>query len=279
MADREDFLTEDSDVPGQKFCLLSFLSPEKVLANKDMFLFENFLKTFEVSFRVKTFETFLMTTIKAVNDGLNVEADKAEEKDLSGVAQTLRDSRVRMDTIMDGLQNYFKEKQADLKASTLKEMYDDFLFTNRVKLEDEFFTKNEFRTTVRGVKVRGSYNSKEEAVARSKKLQRQDPLHNIYVADVGKWLPWDPEPSDISEQEYAEEKLNTLMKNYKENEEARDMFERENRAKASASSKKKVVGITREDSSEGAPEEYHSMFGSSGHADLAMARKMENSVE
>jgi hypothetical protein len=155
-------------------------------------------------------------------------------------------------------------------------MYDDFLFSNRVKLEDEFFTKNEFRTTVRGVKVRGSYNSKEEAVARSKKLQRQDPLHNIYVADVGKWLPWDPEPSDISEQEYAEEKLNTLMKNYKENEEARDMFERENRAKATASSKKKVVGITREDS---APEEYHSMFGAEGHADLAMARKMENSVE
>jgi hypothetical protein len=283
MEDREDFLTEDSDVPGQKFCLLSFLSPEKVLANKDMFLFEKFLTNFELSFRVKTFETFLMSTIKEVNDKLNAESDKADEKDLSGAAQVLRDSRVRVDTIMDGLQTYFKNAQADLKASTLKTAYDDFLFTNRTKLEDEFFSKNDFRTTVRGVKVRGSYNSKEEAVARSKKLQRMDPLHNIYVADVGKWLPWDPEPSEISEQEYAEDKLNTLMKKYKENEEARDMFERENRAKANGNqgSKKKVVGITREDSEapEGASEEYHSMFGTSGHADLAMARKMENSVE
>jgi hypothetical protein len=277
MEDREDFLTEDSDVPGQKFCLLSFLSPEKVLANKDMFLFEKFLANFELSFRVKNFETFLMSTVKEVNDKLNAESDKADEKDLSGAAQVLRDSRVRVDTIMDGLQNYFKTAQADLNVSKLKEAYDDFLFTNRTKLEDEFFTKNDFRTTVRGVKVRGSYNSKEEAVARSKKLQRMDPLHNIYVADVGKWLPWDPEPSEVSEQEYAEEKLNTLMKKYKENEEARDMFERENRAKASQGSKKKVVGITREDSE--APEEYHSMFGTSGHADLAMARKMENSVE
>lgn len=280
MEDREDFLTEDSDVPGQKFCLLSFLSPERVLANKDMFLFEKFLTNFELSFRVKTFETFLMSTVKEVNDKLNAEADKADEKDLSGAAQVLRDSRVRVDTIMDGLQTYFKGAQADLKVSKLKEAYDDFLFTNRTKLEDEFFTKNDFRTTVRGIKVRGSYNSKEEAVARSKKLQRMDPLHNIYVADVGKWLPWDPEPSEISEQEYAEEKLNTLMKKYKENEEARDMFERENRSKATQGSKKKVVGITREDSADGqASEEYHSMFGTSGPADLAMARKMENSVE
>ena len=41
---------------------------------------------------------------------------------------------------------------------------------------------------------------------------------------VGKWLPWDPEPSQVGEQEYAEEKLNSLMKNYKENEEAKDLF-------------------------------------------------------
>ena len=33
----DDFLTEDPDVPGQKFCLLSFLSPENVLKNKLFF--------------------------------------------------------------------------------------------------------------------------------------------------------------------------------------------------------------------------------------------------
>ena len=61
--EREDFLTEDADVPGQKFCLLSFLSPEKVLANKDLFFFEKFLNSFELSFRVKTFETYLMSQV------------------------------------------------------------------------------------------------------------------------------------------------------------------------------------------------------------------------
>jgi hypothetical protein len=31
---KEDFLDEDNEIPGQRFCLLSFLSPEKVLEKK-----------------------------------------------------------------------------------------------------------------------------------------------------------------------------------------------------------------------------------------------------
>jgi len=271
--EREDFLMEDADVPGQKFCLLSFLSPEKVLANKDNFFFEKFLKSFELSFRVKTFETYLMNTVKGVNDKLNAEADAADAKDLSGAAQTLRDARVRVDTVMDSLQKYFKEKQSDLTQTKLKELYDDFMFANKEKLEEEFFTLNEFRTSVRGLKVRGSYNSKEEAVARSKKLQRADPIHNIFVAEVGKWLPWDPAPADVPEQEYAEEQLNTLMKKYKENEEARELFERENRE----ASKKKTVELKSTENAvtdASGTADYHSMFGADGPADLAIARKM-----
>ena len=289
--EREDHLTEDVPIPGQNFCLLSFLSPEKVLAKKDTYFFEKFVANFEFNFRINSFEKFLMTTLKSINDKLNVEADAAENKDLSGVAQTIRDSRIRMDTIMDTLKTYTKASQDDLKVSKLKEMYDDFVHSNRAVLENEFYTINEFRTTVRGLKIRGAYTSKEEAVARSKKLQRLDPIHNIFVAEVGKWLPWDPEPSQVGEQEYAEEKLNTLMKNYKENEEAKDLFERENRSKMMNAGKKNkaTVGITREDGKadevtaadtatigESKSEEYNSIFIDSGPPDLAIARKMEN---
>ena len=63
--DREDFLTEDADIPGQKFCLLSFLSPEKVLAKKEHHFFEKFLKTFEFNFRTTSYEKFLMEKVKA----------------------------------------------------------------------------------------------------------------------------------------------------------------------------------------------------------------------
>jgi hypothetical protein len=279
--EREDFLTEDVEIPGQKFCLLSFLSPEKLLANKDVFFFSKFLDTFEYTQRVTSFESFLMTTVKSVNDHINAEADKAENMDLSGVAQTLRASRVHMDGVMDKFQMYVKEKQSELKETKIKELYDDFLFTNKEKLEETFYIQNEFRTSVRGLKIRGVYASNEEAVARSKKLQRNDTLHNIFVGEVGKWLPWDPAPSEVADQEYAEEKLNTLMKKYKENEDAREQYEREKRSNMQGSSKprmgpKESVNTIEGASTDVSGESYSSMFNDSGPADLAMARKMEN---
>ena len=287
-AEREDFLTEDVEIPGQKFCLLSFISPEKILADKDVFFFSKFLESFEYTQRVTSFESFLMTTVKSVNDKINADADKAENMDLSGVAQTLRASRVHMDTLMDSFQTYVKAQAAELKESKLKSLYDDFLYANREKLEESFYIKNEFRTSVRGLKIRGVYASNEEAVARSKKLQRNDTLHNIFVGEVGKWLPWNPDPKDVAEQEYAEEKLNTLMKKYKENEDAREAYEREKRSnmqstgkprvgpKASITNETDVSGNTDTNTVETAPD-FSSMFSNSGPADLAMARKMENS--
>jgi hypothetical protein len=183
---------------------------------------------------------------------------------------------------MDKFQAYVKEKQSELKESKIKVLYDDFLFTNKEKLEESFYIQNEFRTSVRGLKIRGVYASNEEAVARSKKLQRNDTLHNIFVGEVGKWLPWDPSPSQVADQEYAEEKLNTLMKKYKENEDAREQYEREKRSNMNGSSKpsvgvKEAKNTLETNTVEGSAENYNSLFNESGPADLAMARKMENS--
>ena len=269
--EHEDFLEEDVEIPGQKFCLLSFLSPEKVLANKDVYMFGQFVKSYEFQSRTKNLETYLMKTANDINEKLEAEANALDAKDLSGAANTCRNSKLRVDKLMDDFHQFVKKNELELKESKLKEAYDDYLFTNKAKLEDEFYAKNEFRTTMRGLKVRGVYASQAEAVARSKKLQRQDTLHNIFVGEVGKWLPRDPEPAEVSEQEYAEEQLNTLMKKYKENEEARELFQREQRGRVN--SKKPTVGSDETVVTEAS---FSDMFGSTGPADLAMARKLES---
>jgi RNA recognition motif-containing protein len=176
---------------------------------------------------------------------------------------------------MNDVANFVKEHEKDMKESKLKEAYDDFIFKNKVKLEDDFFAKNDFRTTVRGLKVRGVYASRAEAEARSKKLQRNDPIHNIFLGEIGKWLPWDPEPTDVTEQEYAEDQLNTLMKKYKENEEAREMFMRENRNRMRGGANMTTSRPTEAEAAAGG--EFGGMF--SGPADLAIARKTEKSSE
>ena len=272
-SEREDFLNEDPELPGQKVVLLSFLSPEKVLAKKELFFFQSFLNKYEFQLRVRSLEGYLAKTIQGINQKLDAQAEEFDKRDLSGCADLCRTSRVRVDTVMDSLQTFIKENEKDMRDSKLREAYEDYLYKNKTKLEEQFSEQNNFHTSVRGLKVRGVYASRAEAEARSKKLQRTDQIHNIFLGEIGKWLPWDPEPSDVTEQEYAEEQLNTLMKKYKENEEAREMFMRDNRNRGRTEGA--AISATREASVEASS--FNSMF--SGPADLAMQRKMETQTK
>lgn len=296
--ERESFLTDDPDIPSQRWCLLSFISPENVLARKDPFFFAAFLKQYELHVRTKCIEQFLVKTITSINNRMEQEASRLEALDLSGAAAECRKSRLAIETYINDFQEFAKKNQKDLSVSHLQEEYDDFIFKEQAKLEDEFYAKNDFRTTVRGLKIRGAYSTKEEAESRAKKLQKMDADHNIFVGQVGKWLPWDPAPSAIADQEYAEEQLNTLMKKYKENEEAREQFHKEQRERAKKPNAKNVVTMPGQDIGSAAgpnmtisrvegedananavpslgtgSSEFSGMF--SGPADLAIQRKME----
>jgi hypothetical protein len=285
---KEDFLEEDPEIRSQKFVLLSFLSPENVLEKKDEFFFGEFVKQYEIDYKIRNLETFLVSVVRGINDKLTKEADKMDASgvDLSGAAVTAlneaatlcRKSRLNIGSILETYSSYVKENDKDIRKTSIKEAYDDFMFKNQTKLEEEFFTRNEFRTSIRGLKVRGVTGTHGEAVAMSKKLQRNDTIHNIFLGEVGKWLPWDPKPHQVQDQEYAEDQLNTLMKRYKDNEEARDKFVTEQRQELSKGAKKGPV-ISASDgnplsgeSSEG----WGAMFG--GSDDLALQRKKELSV-
>jgi len=285
---KEDFLEEDPEIRSQKFVLLSFLSPENILDSKDQFFFGEFVKQYEVDYKIRNLETFLVSVVRGINDKLTKEADKMDLSgtDLSGVsakaladvAAICRKSRLNIGSILETYAGYVKENDKDIKKTTIKEAYDDFMFKNQTKLEEEFFTKNEFRTSMRGLKVRGVTGTHGEAVAMSKKLQRSDTIHNIFLGEVGKWLPWDPKPHQVADQEYAEDQLNTLMKRYKDNEEARNKFVSEQRQESFKGAKKGPL-IS---SSDGQPlsgessEGWGAMFG--GSDDLAIQRKKELST-
>ena len=271
---KEDFLDEDNEIPGQRFALLSFISPEKVLARKDLYFFEQYLKNYEVTWKTKNLEKFLAKQVLDFNKKIDDEAVRLMESDLSGASDICRQSRIRIDGVLDSYQAFVKENASDIKETTLKESYDDFIYSHGKKLEEDFHAKNEFQTSIRGVKLRGNYATQEEATARAKKLQRNDPVHNIFVAQVGKWLAWDPNPHDVSEHEYAEDQLNDLMKSYKENEEARDQFFAKNPDAKNAANRKGPGRGEKEIMSVVGPSEgeHGSLFDA---PDLALQRKME----
>lgn len=73
---------------------------------------------------------------------------------------------------------------------------------------------------IRGIKVRGVYDTLAKAQQRAKDLQEIDPDFHVFVGEVGKWCPWDPSPDDansVKDQQYREQELQDLMKAYKEN--------------------------------------------------------------
>jgi hypothetical protein len=283
---REDFLDEDNEIPGQRFVLLSFLSPEKVLERKDTFFLEQFLKNYEITWKTKNLEKFLAKQVLDFNAKLDAEVNRLEAAELKEASELCRQARIPVDSVLSSYQEYVKENAKEITATTIKDAYDDFMYAHEKKLEDEFFAKNSFQTSVRGLKVRGSYSSQEEATARAKKLQRNDPIHNIYVAEVGKWLAWDPNPNNVANQEYQEEELNSMMKAYKENEEAREQFYNKNPDAKNASKRggvrgeKEIMSIVGASDEKGAETtsgaaggEHSSLF--NGPADLALERKLE----
>jgi hypothetical protein len=151
-----DYLEVDSAIPGQSYCCISFISPEKVIVQKDRFFLQKFLKDVEKS-----------------------------------------------------------EKTLD--AKTFETEYDDYVAINEKDLENAYHSEVSFKTSVRGLKVRGVYNTYEEAAKRAESLQRSDRAFHVYVGQVGYWLPWDPNADNVDNQEYMEKELNELMKNYQAN--------------------------------------------------------------
>lgn len=72
--------------------------------------------------------------------------------------------------------------------------------------------------TLRGIKIRGVYATYEEAQKRSEELSSIDKNFHVFVGEVGKWLPWDPDPdSQNADQVFREKELNDIMIGYKKN--------------------------------------------------------------
>jgi hypothetical protein len=99
----------------------------------------------------------------------------------------------------------------------MSEQYGFYKSVNNQELESSFHRDNNFITSIRGIKVRGVFDTIEEAKNRSEFIKKLDSKFNIYIAQVGCWCPWSPNPDCLENQEYAETQLNTLMKEYKKN--------------------------------------------------------------
>jgi hypothetical protein len=187
-----DLLEEDKPIAGQKFVCVSFVSPEKIIKQKEGFFFEQFLKKWELNKSMEKFVQFLNFVSYKYN--MNFEDLTTDFKD------------------------FVKEEKEILNQSGIEDEYKTFLDNNEEELEKSFGVLHNFQTCTRGIKIRGSYPSVEEAEIRCKMLRELDPHHDVFVGPVGLWMPWEPEAYKTGRVEYMEEELNQLMHEKKKNE-------------------------------------------------------------
>ena len=214
-----DLLDEDKPMAGQKFVCLSFISPEHILKQKDMFLFEQFIKKWDFSKSMEKFTQFL----NFISFKYHLEFDK----------------------LTKDLQEFIKDERDNLLTSTIEDDFKNFLDEHEERLEKEFGEKHKFQTSIRGIKVRGVFPTQQEAELRCKMLRQNDPNHDVYVGPVGIWVPFHPEAYRTGRVEYMEETLNELMSEKKKNEDkAKDEFDarvKEAKEKAIEENKKKAL--------------------------------------
>lgn len=195
-----DLCDEDPSIAGQKFACISFVSPDKILKKREVFLFDKFLKNWEFTKSMEKYFEFIHFIAHKYT--LNVE----------GLIQDYND--------------FVKEEANKLLKSSVEDDYKNFIDKEEDKLNQQFNKEHAFQTSVRGIKVRGSFGTQEEAELKSKQLREQDPSHDIFVGPVGVWLPWDPDAYKTGRVEHIEEELNALHKEKLKNEElAKKEFE------------------------------------------------------
>jgi len=187
-----DLLEEDKPIAGQKFVCMSFCSPEKILKQKEILFFEEFLKNWEFN---KSMEKFLQF-INFISYKYNFSFEDLNKD----------------------FKDFVDEEKNNLSKSNLANDYKTYLDNNEEELQKKFDIENNFQTSTRGLKIRGSYPTQEEAELRCKMLREIDPNHDILVGPVGMWMPWDPEAYKTGRVEYMEEELNQLMHEKQKNE-------------------------------------------------------------
>jgi hypothetical protein len=97
-------------------------------------------------------------------------------------------------------------------------------FLSKPKEEESVEKNTSCPNSLFGIKIRGVFSTYELACEHAKKLQTVDPYFNVFVGDMGKWLPYDPSPDSIKESEYANTELNSMMKSYIENQEKAKLY-------------------------------------------------------
>ena len=180
---KRDWLREDEPIPGQSFACISYIAPEQMLKQYDVYCFEQFLKRWNFNKSIETFVQFL-----------NFASYKY---------------KISVDDLHTDFKEFVESERTKLQETDVTEDFKTFMIDNREKIDVEFDVAHDFQTRTRGLKIRGVFPSYEEAKSHASELHENDQSVSVHVTEVSKWIALDTDKSKSLK--YKETELNTLM--------------------------------------------------------------------
>lgn len=222
-----DNLKEDPEIPGQKFCIVSIVNPKdrSVLKNlyyTNRFLVDDINKNIlaQACHMVKKLATDMRSKIDDVLERLRLSTDE-ESKHLYRILNS------KFCSMVVDEQKFIEEcnRKYSIDEKEILDKYKMFIAENRNKLDSEFDKSHGDGNSICGVKIRGTFQTYDEAEEKCKYLvQNHEPAVHAYIVNVGVWFPIDFEADEIQDQEYMLHSLNDLMGKYHEGMRAKDAF-------------------------------------------------------
>jgi len=196
-----DLLSEDPPITNQLYGCYSFVSPEKIIKQKDIFMFEKFVKQWQYAKSLNMFSDFM----QFISHKYSLDPEK----------------------LMADFVDFVTEEENVLKREDVTGDYNHFMDKNEVRLTEEFQKQHDFQTSVRGFINRGNFATSDEAEKFAKQIRDRDPNHDIFVGRNFVWTPLDPDAYKTGRIEFMEEELNQLHHEKLKNEmKAKEEFEK-----------------------------------------------------
>lgn len=174
---------DDPEIRGQKYALVSFLEPSSIFQKKDAY-----------------FWTECVKNMWGQIDGL-LNSIKENYPEFEDGADLIRRNH-----------DFLTEPKA------CHEFYEAFVGENWDALHEAFQKKFYQQTkAIRSIKIRGVVDTIDEGKKRVEKLKKTDKDFNIYMIDVGRWVPFSPPSNAIPVPEDEQSELTKLIEGVKNN--------------------------------------------------------------
>jgi hypothetical protein len=134
------------------------------------------------------------------------------------------DKLAKVRAITEAVHKVTDNKEVNLESDTLKVSGQNWACVSFVSP-----SSNQKSNSI-GMKIRGCFDHRDEAVQHVKRLIKLDPTFDIFICDMYNWCLVPPDPEKISDQNYQDETLNSIISEYKKNQiYAKEHFEERKR--------------------------------------------------